>query len=514
MRAEQHLKPYLRPCFTSRVEDVARVYKDKVAIFGDCRAVTYGELSEDISIISNQLSSISLGQRNIVAIESPSGFDYVAFFLAAAKAGVCIVPIDTRSTEDEIKSIFEDCSPNAYVIFDQNGRLAKVLSESDTVKKVHIGGKTAKCDSFFLETEIHPIEQLEDGDLVVQYSSGSTGNPKGILLTQKSLYAKVFNWASTLEVSDSDVFLNTLTLSTCYGMYMHVLPAIISGASVFMMDIKSVLPTRIAEVIREHKITIFGTLPNMYQMFLRLPDGMIDFSSVRYLVCGGAPLSETTARSFEKRFNRYVNQVYGITEIGLICFNKKPEDSMLLGKATVNMEIKVVDDNGNPCAAGEPGELLARCDSIARGYLNKPEDQAAMFKDGWLHTKDIVQFFDNGIFKMCGRISQFINVSGNKVSPIEVESCLLSHGSVAEAAVVGSRSDTTIEQILAYIVLGPDAEDTDASVLVKHCAKSLAPYKIPSKIFFVKEFPRSPMGKVLKEKLYTLKSEASNQGRI
>jgi acyl-CoA synthetase (AMP-forming)/AMP-acid ligase II len=483
--------------------EMAASHADKMAIHTDHGTITYGELAAEVVTVSRVMTEAGLSECQTIALQGMNVTGFVVAYLAAANARLCVVPIDSRLSTEEVEVIARDSRPAAYVLFSPKGSLPAFVEHrfGGGVSSVLVG-RNAQF-KLVVPPPMGAPPAVFPGDLVIQYSSGSTGEPKGIVLSRDNIYHKVTNWDTTLEISDLDVFLCTLTLSHCYGMYVHMLAALLTGATVYLPDLHTVTPRRIAQMIDAYDVTVFGSLPYMYQLLLRLPIGSLKLDRVRYLISGSAPLPDLTAHRFCEVFGRNINQVYGLTEIGLICFNKNPHAPTSIGSLTHRMEARILDDLGRECAHGEPGELAVRCDSLARGYLNNPEDQQMMFKDGWLYTKDIVSRDNCGQYYICGRVSQFINVGGNKVSPIEIENVLLEHPAVMDASVVGRRGDGT-EEVVAFVVLRDDHPQPNSDDLFRFCTQRMSAYKLPKDIKFLPELPRSPLGKVLKAKLCAL----------
>lgn len=469
----------------------------KAAIVHESVSVSYAGLDAAVQSFSAFLEAQGVPRRAVVGLHADNSIAYVVAYLAAARNDLVVVPLDVRYTTDELARIIEDCHPD-YFIADQ----ARPVVEAAAAGVVPLSWQHGS-DGVGLcfvavpgQRERHP--RLGDDDFVIQYSSGSTGRPKGILLTQAGLVNKLDNWCATLEIGSDDVFLNTLTLSHCYGLYVHTLAALFSGATLVMVSLNMITPKRIALLIGQHGVTVFGSLPYMFQLLAELPSGYVpDFSRVRYFISGSAPLNEKTARDFAARFGRHINQVFGLTEIGLITFNKSVIDPMSTGRLTANMEARIVAEDGRPCADGEVGELVVRCASLANGYLSHPDDEREMFIDGWLHTKDFV-YRQDGAFYVAGRKSHFINVGGNKVSPSEIEACLATCPGVAEAAAAGIADDFTGQRVVAFV---RGQAGLEPARLLAHCRDYLAPYKVPQQVIVVPEIPKSPLGKVLRDKL-------------
>ncbi|WP_245569049.1 class I adenylate-forming enzyme family protein [Nocardia concava] len=492
----------------NKLAAAAARFPTKTAIIHESASISYADLDAAVQSFSSFLTKQGVERRTVVGLHADNSIAYVVAYLAAARNDLIVVPLDVRYTEDELTRIIDDCRP-AFFICDHmrpvvgsaaaGGVLQQWRHESTGVG-LHFAGVPEL-------PQRHP--RLGDDDFVIQYSSGSTGRPKGILLTQVGLANKMDNWCATLEIDHDDVFLNTLTLSHCYGLYVHTLAALFSGSTLVMVSLNMITPKRVALLIEQHGATVFGSLPYMFQLLTELPQNFVpDFSQVRYFISGSAPLNEKTAREFYARFGRHINQVFGLTEIGLITFNKVVGDPMSTGRLTVNMEARVLAENGSPCTDGEVGELVVRCASLANGYLSHPGDEQEMFVNGWLHTKDFV-YRQEGAFYVAGRKSQFINVGGNKVSPSEIEACLVNHPGVVEVAVVGVADDFTGQRVVAFV---RGDSTLDSARLLVHCRDFLAPYKVPQQVIVVPEIPKSPLGKVLRDKL--IQVHASQLGAL
>ena len=487
----------------NQFDKICQQYASKDAILSKKGNISYSELEKLINTIRQTLSDAGLKPRQTIAIEGINIIEFVAAYFAAAKLNICIVPIDVRLSEKEIAIILKDSQPSAYIVSDKNSSLSSIYAHTknnNDTAVINIQGHITNVD-IIIDPEPKNNVNIQDGDLVIQYSSGSTGKPKGVVLSRDNIYHKVTNWNTSLGINETDVFLNTLTLCHCYGMYVHTMSALLAGAQVYMPDLQAITPSHIAKIIDEQNVTVFGTLPYMYQMLLMLPEDRLKLDRVRYLISGSAPLPAVIAKKFHEKFGHHINQVYGLTEIGLITFNANPTDPNSIGTLTHNMEARIVNDIGKECQQGEAGELVVRCASMSRGYLNNPEDQSNMFKGGWLYTKDIVRQDEEGNFYMNGRISQFINVGGNKVSPSEVENVLVEHPNINEAAVLGKRNESTTEDVVAFVVLKGDSPEVSRDEIFKYCSERLSAYKMPRELNFIDSIPKSPLGKVLKSQL-------------
>jgi acyl-CoA synthetase (AMP-forming)/AMP-acid ligase II len=480
-----------------RFATVAEEHHDRTAIVSSTTSFSYAELKLLTDQMAAGLEQAGLGPATLLAVDGVNRVEYVALYLAAARTGCCVVPIDERLSPPEIDAILDECNPAVLAIIDRSGPLAGRARErtDSATPTMEVAGIR------LLVRHRRPSPHLRSGDLVIQHSSGSTGRTKGIILSSSNIYHKVMNWNETLEISHTDVFLCSLTLSHCYGMYVHTLAGLLAGATVHLPALAGLTPRKIAELLQTLGVTVFGTLPYTYQMLAQLPPAQLRWDKLRYAISGSAPLPESTARAMRERSGRTINQVYGLTEIGLICFNKTGTEVMSIGPATRNMRTRVLNPEGEECPVGTAGELVVQCESMARGYFDNPAEDEVMFKDGWLHTKDIVRMTAAGEFLVCGRISQFVNVGGNKVAPSEIEAALLEHEAIADVAVIGKRHDSVTETVVAFLVLKAEARQPTGEELIKHCSNRLSAFKLPREFHFVDSLPRSPLGKVLKSQL-------------
>lgn len=481
-----------------KLSDIFSRYPDKKAVITDRDYITYRDLYEHVKEFAMLLRDRGFTAKDRVAIQALNTVSFIAVYLACLKENICVIPIDPRFTHDEINEIFLECGPKASILFKDNGQFFDYIQSNHAL--------TVSEDFFFerfravlFELSTESETRFLADDFVIHYSSGSTGKPKGIILSFDNIFHKVSNWNHTIKSTPDDIYLCTLTLSHCFGLYVHTLSSLMSGATVVIPDIHTVTPRRIAKLIRDHSVTIFGTLPYMYSLLTKLPNEDLSLDSVRYLISGSAPLSETTAFEFREKFGCSLNQVYGLTEIGLVCFNTDEAKPLSLGKLTSGMRAKVLDENGHECDDGVPGELVVTCGSLSRGYVNNDEEQKDMFIDNWLHTKDIV-VREGEIFRICGRLNHMINVGGNKVSPTEIEDILLTHPSVESAAIIGQRSGD-MERIVAFVISFDKSRNLESD-LINHCRERMSAFKIPKEIRICSSFPTSSIGKILKSKLY------------
>jgi len=461
---------------------------DKTAILSEDRSVTFSALLARVEALSPRLIE-HVGQPGVLGLYISDPIDFVCVYLAAAATRTKIVLIDTRLARGEVRAQVRECEVT-HIIYpgDLQPSLADMI-ELDQGAQVWTDGPDLRISLVRRELGGQFSHYLP-GDFVVHCTSGTTGTAKGIVLSDENIAHRVLNWSRTLELSSLDVILCTLTLAHCHGIDVLMIPGLANGCTVIAPALDKISPRRICSLIATHKVTVFSSLPYMYELIVQtVSPEKVDFSHVRYLISGSAPLSDGTATTFKQKFGHAINQVYGLSEIGVICFNKKPDNLGYIGELIEGVVGKVVE-SGDPSCPG--GELIVQGKALARGYLNSPESNEQMFRDGWLWTQDLVQRDGVG-FKIAGRKSRFINAGGNKVDPVELEGVLMSHPLVEEAVVAAKMDSLRTEKIVAFIKA---SAAVDRAALHAYLRDRVASYKLPDAYVFVDAIPRNGIGKV------------------
>ncbi|MGN5376716.1 class I adenylate-forming enzyme family protein [Streptomyces lasalocidi] len=328
-------------------------------------------------------------------------------------------------------------------------------------------------------------------DFVVHCTSGSTGEPKGIVMSQAAVMERVNSWAGEAGLGPSDVVLCALPLWHGHGIDVLTLPGLLRGAKVVFTRGAHLTGRGLARVIADHAVTFVSGLPVMYQMLVaadRVDPSML--GSLRFALTGSAPVTVDTQARFGERFGLPLRQGYGLGEIGIITY-----DADNAGPGTIGLPLPGIEWRLEPVDAfdGEEQicELLVRGAALARGYYRDPAAESAMFVDGWLRTHDLVVARPEGWF-VRGRTSTFINVTGNKVAPIDVETALRRCDGVIDCGVVGVPDGEGGEQVAALVVT--DSGCDPASVR-RQVAAHLLPYQLPQTYRFAAALPRTPVGK-------------------
>lgn len=351
----------------------------------------------------------------------------------------------------------------------------------------------------FLSTKKDVPVNLDD-TAVILYTSGTTGRPKGVVLSHGNLLANALSSrGEALDRRDAETYLAVLPLAHAYG--------IITANVFFLRGLTMVMHSRfdttaVFSAIERYGVAYFAGVPTMFVVLFYSPDGdEFDTSSLKSCLCGSAPLPVAILQGFEEKFGCQILEGYGLSEASAALTGHVPD--MLrkpgsVGKPIPGVEVLVVDEKDESVSVGEVGEVIARGPNIMRGYYNMPEETAAALRNGWLYTGDMGRFDEDGYLYIVERKKDLIIRGGLNVYPRDVEEVLNMHPAVMEAAVVGVPSEWMGEEVKAFVVT---RSAVDAETLMAYCRESLANYKSPSVIEFVRSLPRNLMGKVDKKEL-------------
>jgi acyl-CoA synthetase (AMP-forming)/AMP-acid ligase II len=472
---------------------------------------TFTQANDRANRACAMLASLGLGKGDRVALLTYNGHEFLESFFGPAKAGMVIMPLNWRLTADELSFILKDGGAKA-IIFDRD--FAPVVAEirargsqgSDIQHWIGIGDE---LPDFALEYEaqlavqsnVEPAQKARDDDnLFIMYTSGTTGNPKGVVHTHSTVMWALLTLANTADIRFSDKYLVLLPLFHV-GALTPMICSIYKGNSLVIL--RNFDPVRAWSLIEEERITTTLAVPAMLAFMLQAPDFQrFNWSSLRYITSGAAPLPVTTINAYLE-LGIEVHQVYGMTETcGPACLIG-PDDAVhkigSTGKSFFHTQVRIIDDAGNDLPAGEAGEIVVRGPHNMKEYWNRPDASAETIVDGWLHTGDVAVMDAEGFITIQDRIKDMIISGGENVYPAEVENILLQHPAIADAAVIGQESAKWGESPLAVIVR-KDPGLTEAEVL-SHCKGKLARYKLPKGAVFLDSIPRNPSGKILKRVL-------------
>jgi acyl-CoA synthetase (AMP-forming)/AMP-acid ligase II len=487
---------------------------DRPATICRDRIRTMAESVDRISRLAGALEGLGVQPGDRVGMLALNSDRYYEYFYAVWWVGAAVNPVNIRWSPAEIAYSLRDCDTRVLFVDDAFAPMLPALREQfpDLSTVIHCGDDDLPAEALDYESLIAdnaPIEDIRAGgdELAgVFYTGGTTGHPKGVMLSHNNLLASAFGGVSTGH------------FNTPGGQFMHTAPmfhlaaigSLVSGALVGSTHviIPMFSPAALMAAISEHQITDTLLVPTMIQMLVDDPHiGDSDLSSLVKLMYGASPISEALLERARKVFpSAGFAQGYGMTETSPLVSLLTPADHDVpalhrsAGRAAPNVEVRIVDEGDNEVPRGEVGEVIVRGDNVMLGYWNRPDESAAALRGGWMHTGDGGRMDENGYLFIVDRIKDMIITGGENVYSAEVENALASHPAVAACAVIGVPDPDWGERVHAVVVLLPGQQAT-ADQIRTHCKGLIAGYKSPRSVDFVDALPMSGAGKILKREL-------------
>ena len=483
------------------IERHARFAPAAAAIRFEGRETSYADLARRIARAAAVLAGLGVKRGDAVAYLGLNNPATLALLFACARLGAMLVPLNWRLAPPEHGRVLSDCPPR--VLFVEPAFAAHAQAIEGAIEATGIAA---------LEQDVagSPAAQgSEDSPLLLCYTSGSTGAPKGVVLTQRAILWNALNSAHMHDLTSADRVLTTLPLFHVGGMNIQTTPALHSGASVTLHARFD--PQAALAAIERERITLAVLVPAQLSALMELPRWeSADLSSLRMITTGSTIVSEAFVRKASGR-GVPVIQVYGSTETCPIAAYVRAADALRkagsAGVPALHCELKVVGEDGAELAPGRDGEILVRGPNVAAGYWNAPGETAQAFEGGWYRSGDIGRFDDEGHLYVVARRKDMIISGGENIYPAEVESVLLECPAIEEACVVGKAEERWGETVVAAVVLKPGRRMTEAEAMALFQGR-IARYKHPREVRFLERLPRSPLGKVQREAVRTAISEA------
>jgi acyl-CoA synthetase (AMP-forming)/AMP-acid ligase II len=472
------------------------------------RALTYGELASSVRRLAAGLTAWGFGRGDVLGLFMPNLPEYAIAFHGAASAGGLCTTVNPLYTAGELSHQLNDSAAKLLVTVESFLDVAREAAEDAGVEEVFVVGGADGATDFaeLLGDEgdaprigFDPAEDLA----VLPYSSGTTGLPKGVMLTHRNLVANLCQVQAALPLTPEDTLIGVLPFFHSYGMTVIMNQGLRAGATIVTMprfDLEQFL-----ELIERHRVTRAYVVPPIALALARHPavEGR-DLSTLRTMKSGAAPLGAELAERVAERVGCMVTQGYGLTETSPVTHlirEDRPNKPGSIGQALAMTECRVVDpESGKDLPEGEPGELWMRGPQVMRGYLNNEEATASTVdEDGWLHTGDVATVDADGYFRIVDRLKELIKYKGYQVAPAELEALLATHPAVGDVAVIGVSDEEAGELPKAYIV--PADGELDPEALMAWVAERVSPQKRIRLVELTDEIPKSPSGKILRRKL-------------
>lgn len=489
-----------------------KVPNKTAVVCGDVR-LSYKELNSRANRLAHSLLEMNINKGDKVALLSMNSINYPEIFFGILKAGGVLATVNFRLTPEEILYILDNSDARIFIFEKElTSGVVPIRSRLTKVEKfICVGGDPYKHAQNYeeliakqLDTEPEVHISLED-DCEIIHTSGTTGRPKGVTLTHGNVLHTMLSVIIGRELSPGQTSLVVSPMYHVAGLNNHFGTTIALGGTVVV--IRRFEPQAIMETIEREKVAYFPAVSTIFNMLVQAIEGKkYDTSSVVHLQSG----SESTPVEVRKKLAQYfpnasgVYEAYGLTEVGDGVVFLTSKDSLTrpasVGKAGLFAQLRVVGDNGQDVNVGEVGEIIIKGLVVTKGYYKNEDETKKAIRDGWLYTGDLGKFDNEGYLYIVGRKKDMIISGGENIYPREIEEVLWLHPKIADVAVIGVPDKKWGESVRAVVELRPGAKMTEEEV-IEFCKQHIASYKKPKSVVFVKELPRNPSGKALKNEV-------------
>jgi len=483
----------------------ARYFPEKNSLIFGKGTFTYKELDNCVDMVASYLKEIGIKKTDRVALYAGNRPEWIMAYYGIIRLGAVVVSVSAAYKSSELEHLVNDSVSSLLItteaLFSNVPDSKKLPRLKDTLVIEKDRVFSSLCERKGEEREPVPAEKCEADEVcVVSYTGGTTGVPKGAMLSHKNLLFTAQNVCYHERTIPEDVGLCFMPLNHVFAGN-HIMNSLLYSCASLVLhpgfDMEEVVTS-----ISENKVTRLYAVPTIYIRLLNNPECHKDLRSVGYSFSAATSMPSEVVRRWYDTFGLRIHEAYGMTESSsLTTFNHLYRHKIgSVGTPAGVVEVKITDPEGNDLPPGEEGEILIRGPNVMRGYFNQPEETEAVMKGGWLHSGDVGRFDEKGYLYIVDRIKDMIISGGLNIYPTEVEEVLYTHDAVEECSVAGLPHDEYGEAVTAFVRL-KSGKSASEEALIRFCKGKIASYKAPKRIIFLDDFPRTPQGKILKREL-------------
>jgi acyl-CoA synthetase (AMP-forming)/AMP-acid ligase II len=483
----------------------------KEALYDQTRRLTYGDLKREAERIAGALVSYGIAPGDRIAAALPNWHETVVLYFAAARLGAVLVPFNPKYRTHEVSHILQNSGSKLVFVCEEFENVDLEAVRPLVREIVTVRYRKEGCRSFEELSSAATIAALpevavnpEEDVYCILYTSGTTGSPKGALLTHSALVQSGIAIAESMRCTENDVYLILAPVFHVFGLGCNLLSAVYRGSRMVLLD--KFKAGKALELIQQEKVTIQHAVPSMLNLELKDPDfDAYDLSSLRAGMTGAAPCPPETVRGVRERMGMRLSISYGSTETCTVTITDYDDSEghilETIGKPVAGAQVKIVGSRRETLPCGEIGEIACKGFGVMKGYYGLPEQtREVLDEDGWFYTGDLGSMDSDGYVRYMGRKKELIIRGGFNIYPQEVEGQLIKHPKVLECAVIGLPDPVMGEIVCAAVKLRP-GQQADADEMIAFLKPNIAPYKLPSRIVFLDELPATASGKIQKIKL-------------
>ncbi len=484
------------------LENAAFYFPDRVAVIEENREINFLEFNEASNRVATALMGMAVEPGDHVALFAPNAYRWLTLYFGTLKAGAVAVTLSSLLKREELRRIMDNARPR--VLFAAEEQLGELGDRKDYpyIQKVISRGGDVSYDDLLKKGS--PSFKAQDLDrhstAAILYTGGTTGIPKGVMLTHENLNTSIHNVSHYERSTHADRALCFLPLNHVFGQ-VHIMNATIYSGGSLVLQLSFDLE-KVIFAIGRHKVTKFFAVPTVYIRLLAMKDLRKKLGSLRYTFSAAASMAAELVREWKARMDLDIHEAYGMTEsASMVTYNHYHRHVIgSVGTAVSTVEVQIRDLEGNVLGPKQEGEICIRGPNIMKGYLNQPDETRAVFWDEWFRSGDIGVMDEEGYLYIVDRLKDMIITGGENVYPREVEEILYTRPEVEECAVIGLPDKEYGERVTAFIIL-KEGYQLDPAQLKSYLKTKLSPFKVPKAFIPVSDLPKSSAGKILKREL-------------